>query len=71
MKGQPTAESMQMLPQLQTLKANSRMDVVLSAAYGGESLGMFITLSSNTHSVLHPPSLVICLFGVASPQRYP
>lgn len=53
MKGQPAAESMQMLPQLQTLKANSRMDVVLSAEYGGESLRMFITLSSNTLFFTH------------------
>ena len=66
---QPTAESTKTLPQLQTLKANSQRDVVLNAAYGGESLRMFITLSSNTYSILHSPSPVICLFGVASPQR--
>lgn len=50
-------------------KANSQRDVVLNAAYGGESLRMFITLPSNTHSILHSLSPVICLFGVASPQR--
>ena len=57
------------LPQLQTLKANSQRDVVLNAAYGGEALRMFITLPSNTQSILHSLSPVICLFGVASPQR--
>lgn len=66
---QPAAESMQTLPQLQTLKANSQRDVVLNAAYGGEALRMFITLPSNTQSILHSLSPVICLFGVASPQR--